>query len=159
MKNKIMFCIFAVAMLTVQSCAAQAGQAEKTGQTAQAGEQEKKTMRVKITAGKQEMIAVFEDNELAKELIKRMPFTIPMKDLYDRELCYHYGAGTFPVGQLRSDGYKVGDIIYWPPRGNLVILYKQNGEKFERQQVGHIISGVEFFETSGDIKVTFELTN
>ena len=47
--------------------------------------------------------------------------------------------------------------MYWAPRGSFVILYKQNGEEFERQQLGHIDQGVELFDGAGDKKVTFEL--
>lgn len=88
---------------------------------------------------------------------EEMPMTLSMQDLYGREMCYRYGADTFPTDTLRSDGYEVGDIAYWPPRGSLVILYGQNGEQFERQHIGHISEGVEVFETTGDAEVTFEI--
>ena len=86
-----------------------------------------------------------------------MPMTISMRDLYDREMCYNYGAGVFPTEMLRNDSYEVGDIIYWPTAGSFVILYRQNGEQFSRQHLGHIESGVEVFETTGNTDVTFEL--
>lgn len=60
---------------------------------------------------------------------------------------------------MRSDGYEVGDLAYWPPRHSFVILYEQNGEQFERQHLGHIDSGVEVFESTGDVDVTFEMLN
>lgn len=112
--------------------------------------------KVKITAGDATLYADFEDNATARTLVERMPFTIPMMDLYGREMCHRYGAGALKTEALRSDSYEVGDIAYWPPAGSLVILYRQNGERFERQQVGHIASGVELFETTGDITVRFE---
>lgn len=114
-------------------------------------------LRIKITAGNHTMYADLEDNTAARAWAARMPLTLHMEDLYDREMCYRYGAGALPTGQLRSDTYEVGDIVYWPPRGSLVILYRQNGEQFQRQQIGRIESGVEFFETSGSTDVTFEL--
>ena len=43
------------------------------------------------------------------------------------------------------------------PSGSLVILYAQNGEQFARQHLGHIESGVEIFETTGDVDVTFDI--
>ena len=58
---------------------------------------------------------------------------------------------------LAKDGYEVGDIAYWPPRGSLVILYAQNGERFERVHLGHIDGGAEIFRSMGDADVTFEL--
>ena len=83
--------------------------------------------------------------------------TLPMQDLYGRELCYRYGAGALPTDALRSDGYEIGDIAYWPPRGSLVILYKQNGEQFERQHLGHIEDDTAVLAGIGDTDVTFEL--
>ena len=72
-------------------------------------------------------------------------------------MCYRYGADALPTDDLRSDRYEVGDIAYWPPSGSLVILYAQNGEQFARQHLGHIESGVEIFETTGDVDVTFDI--
>lgn len=114
-------------------------------------------VRVKITVGETELIAVMEDNATTQAIIEQMPMTLSMMDLYGREMCYRYGAYALPTDNLRSDGYEVGDVAYWAPGGSLVILYKQNGEQFERQHLGHIDSGVEIFESTGDVDVTFEL--
>ena len=120
---------------------------------------EMKEKNIKITVNGKVLHARLEDNATTRALVKKMPMTLPMSDLYSREMCYRYGGGALPTDNLRSDHYEVGDICYWPPRGSLVILYAQNGEEFERQQVGHIDSGVEIFEHTGDAKVTFELEN
>lgn len=122
-----------------------------------ADETEVSEVKVKITVGETELIAVMEDNVTTQAIIEQMPMTLPMMDLYGREMCYRYGAYALSTDNLRSDGYEVGDIAYWAPGGSLVILYKQNGEQFERQHLGHIDSGVEIFETTGDSDVTFEL--
>lgn len=119
--------------------------------------QEEATMQIKITVGDTELFATLEDNATTRALIDQMPMTLSMSDLYGREMCYRYGADALPTDELRSDGYEVGDIAYWPPRGSLVILYEQNGEQFERQHLGHISEGVEVFSTTGDAEVTFEL--
>ena len=116
-----------------------------------------KNMKIKITVAKTELSAVFEDNATTQAIAARLPMTVHMEDLYDREMCYHFGPNALPTEKLRSDNYEVGDIIYWPPRGSFVILYRQNGERFSRQQLGHIERGVEIFETTGDADVTFEL--
>ena len=116
-----------------------------------------KGVKIRITAGDKEMIATLEDNAATRALVKRLPMTLPMQNLYSREMCYRYGAGSLPTENLRSDRYEVGDIVYWPPKGSFVILYAQNGEEFERQQIGHIDRGVEIFNQSGDANVTFEL--
>ena len=119
--------------------------------------EEEAGMKIKITVGDTELFATLEENATTEELISQMPMTLPMMDLYGREMCYRYGAYALPTDQLQSDGYEVGDIAYWAPGGSLVILYKQNGEHFEHQHLGHIDSGVEIFENTGDTDVTFEL--
>lgn len=101
--------------------------------------------------------AQFEDNATTRELISRMPFTISMDNLYGREMCHRYGRGGLPTDDARDRSYKVGDISYWPPMGSLVILYKQNGEIFEQQPIGHIDSDVNFFSKLGSADVTFRL--
>ena len=111
--------------------------------------------QIQITVGDTVLDAVLEDNATTRHLLEQMPFTVPMEDLYSREMCYRYGANALPTDDLRSDGYEVGDIAYWPPRGSLVILYAQNGEEFERAHLGHIESGVEIFESTGNTDVTF----
>lgn len=115
------------------------------------------SMQIKITVGDTEFFATLEDNATTRAWMEEMPMTLSMSDLYDREMCYRYGNGTFPTDSLRSDGYEVGDLAYWPPMGSLVILYEQNGEQFERQYLGHIDSGVEVFANTGDVDVTFEI--
>ena len=116
-------------------------------------------MQIKITVGNTELYATLEDNATTRALIEQIPMTLSMSDLYGREMCYRYGANALPTDNLRSDGYEIGDIAYWPPRGSLVILYEQNGEQFERQHLGHIDSGVEVFKNTGDADVTFEVVS
>ena len=114
---------------------------------------------IKISVNGTELTAVLENNVTTRTLVEQMPMTLSMRDLYGREMCYNYGAGTLPTETLRNDSYEVGDIIYWPTAGSFVILYRQNGEQFSRQHLGHIESGVEVFETTGNTDVTFELMN
>lgn len=116
-----------------------------------------KTYKIKITANGKTLSAILEDNATSRDLIKKMPLTLNMMDLYNREMCYRFGRNGLATEELRSDGYKIGDIAYWPPAGSLVILYRQNGEEFERAHLGNIESGVELFETTGNTRVTFEL--
>ncbi|MBQ3402866.1 MAG: hypothetical protein IJG65_05800 [Synergistaceae bacterium] len=111
-------------------------------------------MSITITAGGRTLNATLEDNPASRALYERLPLTLRMEDLYDREMCYHL-EDALPTGRLVSDGYRVGDLIYWPPRKSLVIMYRQNGERFSRQYLGHIDEGVEIFESTGDIEVTF----
>ena len=116
-----------------------------------------KIFKLKITAGDKILFATLEDNATVRDFIKKLPTTLPMENLYGREMCYRYGAGALAEAKPRSDGYEVGDIIYWKPLGSFVILYKQNGELFERVQLGHIDGDLNFFDGGGDMEITFEL--
>jgi len=112
--------------------------------------------RIVIEAEGKRLTAVLETGAAAEAFLKKLPLTVPMENLYEREMCFHLGPGSLPSETPRSDGYEVGDLIYWPPRGSLVILYKQNGERFERQQLGRIEGNVGFFEGAGTVRVTFK---
>ena len=114
------------------------------------------SMEVKITVGMHVISAVLYDNAAAKKLWDMMPLTLNMENLYGREMCYRMGAGSLPTAQAKNAGYRIGDISYWPPRGSLVILYKQNGEMFEQQPIGHTDDDIAFLSELGTTKVTFE---
>lgn len=145
------------ALLCAASCDAEPSPSGKiTQEAAQEEEMVKTTIPVKITAGGTVLYAEFEDNAASRAFVSRFPLSIEMTDLYGRELCHRFGAGALPTEELRSDNYEIGDIAYWPPRGSLVILYAQNGERFSRQHLGRVVSGVETLRTIGDAKMRFE---
>ena len=111
-------------------------------------------MKIIVAVKGTNLLATLEDNAASRALYAQMPFTVKMRDLYDREMCFNLPA-KLPETKQVATNYKVGDIIYWPQRRSLAILYKQNGERFRRQHLGHIDSGVEVFKTTGDTEVTF----
>ncbi len=113
--------------------------------------------KLKITVGDKVLFATLEDNATVKDFVSKLPTTLKMENLYGREMCYRYGAGGLAEAATRDDRYEIGDIVYWKPRGSFVILYKQNGEEFERVQLGHIESGVEIFNGLGTTEIKFEL--
>ena len=115
--------------------------------------------KLKITVGDKVLCATLEDNATTQDFIKKLPTTLKMENLYGREMCYRYGAGGLAESATRNDRYEVGDIVYWKPRGSFVILYKQNGEEFERVQIGHIASGIEIFNGLGTTEIKFEIDN
>lgn len=117
---------------------------------------EEVSLKLKITVGDKILTATMEDNATTRAFLQKLPATLPMENLYGREMCYHYGAGGLATSATRDDRYEVGDIIYWPPRGSFVILFKQNGEEFERVQLGHIDQDVSFFEDGADMEILFE---
>ena len=115
------------------------------------------TMKLKITIGENVLFADFYDNATAKSFIEKLPLTLPMQDLYNREMVYRF-EDALPANEARTSGYEVGDISYWTPRHSFVIFYRQNGEVINSlQKVGRIQAGVELFETTGNASVKFEL--
>ena len=81
-----------------------------------------KETEIKITVGNRTLTAIFYDNPTARAIIAKLPLTIPLTDLYAREKCYHFPEA-LPTDNVRTTGYEVGEIIYWPPRHSFVIMY------------------------------------
>lgn len=114
--------------------------------------------RVKITVGETELIATFADNATARALIEKMPMTLPMMDLYGREMCYRFTGEDIPAEEAQYGSFDVGKILYWTPWHSFVIVYAESGEKIDDlQYVGTIEEGVKIFADTGDVDVTFEL--
>ena len=111
--------------------------------------------KMKITVNGHTLTATLEDNATTRAIAKRLPMTLPMMDLYGREMCYRFSEA-LPTDNARTRGYEVGEIVYYPPMHSFVIMYKQNGEHFQMQSIGRIDSGVEVFDGIGDIDVKFE---
>ncbi len=143
-----------------QQPAADVGSYQKRADETKQGDVEKvEKVKIKATVNGKEFFGTLENNATTKAMLERgiFPMTLDMTNAYSREMLYRYGEGTFPVEQTRSDHFEVGDIIYWPPRGSFVILYRQDGDTFERQQVGHIDGDFSIFENGQDATVTFEI--
>lgn len=58
--------------------------------------------------------------------------------------------------EVNYRGYEVGELIYWPPRHSLVIMYAQNAEQFSMQSVGRLDQSVESLPRE-DFKATLSL--
>ena len=114
------------------------------------------TYKVKITFREHELTATFENNTTTRAFKEKLPLTLPMLDLYSREMCYRF-PDALPSNEAKTRGYEVGEIIYYPPRHSFVIMYKQNGERFNMQSMGKVDTNVEKFSNIGDIDVRFEL--
>ena len=120
-------------------------------------------IRINVLANGKTLSATLDDTPAGRMLYEQLPITMQMRNIYGWQMS-SYMLQSLPTGKMVANNYKVGDIIYWPFKRTLVILYKQNGERFQRQHIGHIDSGVEVFEGSGDTIVTFvpyseEVTN
>lgn len=111
--------------------------------------------KMKITVNGRTLTATLEDNVTARAIAERLPMTLPMMDLYGREMCYRFQEA-LPTNNVRTRGYGVGEIVYYPPMHSFVIMYRQNGEHFQMQSIGKIDSGVEMFNGIGNVEVRFE---
>lgn len=154
--------IFAFVLFLSSACASGTGDAKSFSNPANEGEKMTSEnynvkITVKLASGEKVLNAKFYDNAATRKLISNMPISYDMQNLYGREMCYRMGNGALSSAEAKNTTYRIGDISYWPPRGSLVILYKQNGEVFEQQPIGHTDDDVSFFTDLGTTKVTFEL--
>ncbi|MDR2340244.1 MAG: SUMF1/EgtB/PvdO family nonheme iron enzyme [Deltaproteobacteria bacterium] len=114
-------------------------------------------MKIQITIdNKTTLTATLSDNKTSRNFIKMLPLTIPLQNLYSREMCYHFPE-PLETDNVKETGYEVGEIIYWPPKHSFAIMYSQNGEKFSMQKLGRVDGGVEIFEKTGDVTVTISV--
>lgn len=115
------------------------------------------TLKMRITVGEQVLTATLIDNATTRALMEKMPMTLSMMDLYDREMCYRFSED-LPAEEAAYDSFDVGDISYWTPWHSFVIVYAESGESIDNlQRIGTVDSGVELFGTTGDTEVTFEM--
>lgn len=137
--------------------AAPGGKANTSPDTQSGNSEQAKGIKVKVTVGDRVLTATLIDNATTRSLIAKFPLTLPMQDLYSREMCYRF-PDALPANEEQISGYEVGDISYWTPRHSFVIFYKQNGEVIGNlQKIGRIDSGVEIFNQTGNANVRFEL--
>lgn len=63
-----------------------------------------------------------------------------------------------PTDNVAYTRYEVGEIVYWPPRHSFVIMYAQNGEMFDMQKIGKILSPLPT-HLSGDVEIEITAGN
>ena len=119
-----------------------------------AGNVHAEDLRIIIAVKGKNLYATLEDNPASRILYQLMPITVKMRNVYQREMSCTL-PGRLPISKLSANTCRAGDIIYLPHRNSLAIIYRQSGERFRRQNLGHIDSGAEVFEKLGDIDVTF----
>lgn len=112
--------------------------------------------RIKITVNGRELTAILTDNATTRAFVEKLPLTLPMQDLYGREMCYRF-PDALPADNVSVSGYEIGEIVYYPPMHSFVIMYAQNGERFSMQKLGRIETGIEVFDGIGDVDVSFVL--
>lgn len=130
-----------------------------SSQTTKSDTQPEKTkgIKVKVTVGQQILTATLIDNATTRSLIAKFPLTVPMMNLYARELVYRF-PDPLPANEEQTSGYEIGDISYWTPRHSFVFFYKQNGEVISNlQKIGRFDSNVEVLGQVREADVKLEL--
>ena len=111
-------------------------------------------MRIIIAIKGRNLFATLEDNPASRMLYQLMPITLKMRNVYQREMSYTL-PGRLPVSKLSANSLRAGDIVYWPHRNSIAVIYSKNAEKFRRLNIGHIDSGAEVFANIKETDVTF----
>lgn len=115
----------------------------------------KETFSLKVKFDNHELTATLLNNATTRAFVNKLPITLPMLDLYNREMCYRFPEA-LPTDNVNICGYEVGEIVYYPPMHSFVIMYAQNGEHFSMQKLGTINSDVAVLNGIGNIDITFE---
>ncbi len=113
------------------------------------------TTRIRISVGVHTLTATFENNATAQAFAAKLPITLPMMDLYGREMCYRFSEA-LPADEARKRGYEAGETVCYPPMHSFVIMYAQNGEHFQMQSIGRVDGNIDVFDGIGDVDVRFE---
>ena len=119
---------------------------------------ERSTMKIRITVGKEVLIATMLNTETSRDFISMLPLTLRLKDY----------SGTEKVSDLprrlstkdAPSGYdpSVGDIAYYSPWGNLAIFYKDFNYSKGLIKLGSFDGGIEKLAgRQGDFEAVLEL--
>jgi hypothetical protein len=112
--------------------------------------------KLKITINNIVLTATLYDNATTRSFVKRLPLTLPMKNLYSREMVYRF-PDPLPVEEASYRGYEIGEIIYYPPLHSFVIMYAQNIEKFSMQSMGRVDNDVRVLNKINEADARLEL--
>lgn len=132
-----------------------------TANLAMAGESET-TTKVRITAAMTVIEAEFNDSPAAREFITRLPLTLPMRRLHQREFYTVLDHGLPTQGQETHEIYELGDIAFWTRGDYFGILYSFDRPKMSAPivKLGKVTSGLGIFEElDSRLEMRFELNN
>lgn len=118
----------------------------------------KTSLSMKITIGKQTLTATMEDNAAVKDLLSRLPLEITLEDFNNTTEKIFY-----PQPALNTTGVKAGcapvpgDITIYTPWKNVAIFCKSWSHSNDLIKIGHIDGdGFKALQVPGDVKVRFE---
>jgi hypothetical protein len=113
-------------------------------------------MKIHLTIRENVISASLHDCPGSGELLRQLPLTITMYDLFCRE---KFGAlpHALPYGRaLRTQTYEAGDIVYWAPSGDLAVFHRHDGQKItgDFYVLGKVDKNAELFAEPGPVQVT-----
>ena len=127
MMRRMIYLLVAIMLCTqVSACSKEDGfqEAQSQQQANDDNNQENESMeeyRIKITVNGRELTAVLTDNATTRAFVEKLPVTLPMQDLYGREMCYRF-PDALPTDNVSVSGYEVR----WKSHATLTPLAKQD---------------------------------
>lgn len=99
-------------------------------------EGEDEEMQIMLNVNGNSFTATLEDNETARELLKRLPLNITMNELNGNEK-YYYFTESFPTNSYRPEKINSGDIMLYGD-DCLVIFYEDFKTSYSYTRIGKI---------------------
>lgn len=160
---KTLLCFVCALLLSLQGVAygADPENGKYSGEAQAVQTKNTETIKIRITANGQAMIATMANNETARDFVAMLPLTLTMDDLFQREKFATLPRTASHDGP-RDFAFRVGQIVYWSPKNDVAIFYRHDGQTIPAPGIivmGEIESGVEALNVPGQITVTFEIAN
>lgn len=114
-------------------------------------------MTLSISFGNTELTAEIYDNPTTRDFLSRLPMTIHMGDIGNKEK--YAGFSALKQEQEVIFNNEPGQLVYWPTGPGIAIYYKTDGKPVRGGIIvmAKILSGTEVLETSGSGEITFKL--
>ncbi|MCM1179891.1 MAG: cyclophilin-like fold protein [Clostridium sp.] len=115
-----------------------------------------KEIPITLTVGGKTFSAKFYDNQTTKELMKKMPMTLSMKELNGNEKYYYFDTD-FPTNETSPKKIQAGEIKLYGS-DCLVAFYKTHSTSYQYTSVGYVedVSGFVKAVGNGNVKITFQ---
>ena len=116
----------------------------------------KKEISVTLTVGGKNFAAKFYDNQTARELVKKMPMTLSMRELNGNEKYYYFDT-ELPTKETSRKKIQAGEIKLYGS-DCLVAFYKTHTTSYQYTSVGYVedVSGFVNAVGDGNVKITFQ---
>ena len=114
----------------------------------------KKEIPVTLTVGGKTFAAKFYDNQTARELVKKMPMTLSMKELNGNEKFYYFDT-ELPIKETSPNKIQAGEIKLYGS-DCLVAFYKTHTTSYPYTSVGDVVDVPGFVKAVGDGNVKIE---